>query len=320
MQKFISVNSSFYNPEYPRKLILRSSTILIKEYIREIDSREENEIFQEAVNEYIEMLDSFLLKKGEKTNTEKAENKNPANINIDNLDESKILIKKFPKSEKSDENSEMKSIKFMKQKIKTPKKFDLHFNDSKPNASQATNKPNPQEEINIVNYNVSESSEPAPKFIKERKLAKKIFGDSNNNNNNQENLSNQQAELNSKPNEAFKEKIAENAAVVCVSTSDSFREEKINEEDFADDNLNNYEIFKSEKFMDLKNICRKINVFFEILEDNKIDKKVKKLLSLIYPKDENKNFVVCCKQKNLNLLKETLKKRNIDYLLFNSGN
>jgi len=316
------VNSSFYNPEFPRKLILRSSTILIKDYIREIDSREENQIFQKAINDYIEILDSFLVKKGKKTNADKNETKNPATNIIDNFEETKKINKKFQKNEKSDENSEMKSIKSINQKIKdmkTPKKFDLHFIEQKSSAKQAeTNEPpNSQEEINISNYNKSESSEPAPKFIKDRKIEKKIFGD-NTKNYTEKSLNNPQPESNYKINDVLTDKKAENSGI--SSHHIDFIEEKINE-DSNDVNvsIDNYEILKSENFMDLQKICRKINVFFEILEDNKIDKKIKKLLSFIYPKDDNKNFVVCCKQKNIYLLKETLKKRNIDFLLFNSG-
>ena len=84
-------------------------------------------------------------------------------------------------------------------------------------------------------------------------------------------------------------------------------------------NKENIEIFTAENFMNIKYFSKKLNINFVKLEDNKIDKKTKKLLSFIYPKENQKNFVICCKQKNMSSLKETLKKRNIEFLLINSG-
>lgn len=316
LQKFISVNSAFYNPEYPRKLILRSSTIVLKNYMREIISRDENDLLQESINDYIQMLNSFLLtnKKAKKASTEVSEAKNT----IENLDESKKLIKKFPskRSEKSEENSEMKSIKSINQKIKdlkTPKKFDSHFNEG---PKIVKNSHSVQEDISI-NQNISESSEPTPFHNQNKKTGKKIYGDSKN----MENTMNQTGIKNNLDNEEGNNINKINEVGVTENKEENLSIQLINKdkgEDSENNNLN-FEIFKSENFMDLKKVCRKVNVFFEILDDNKIEKKIKKLLSFINPKEQNKNFVVCSKQKNILILKETLKKRNIDFLIFNAG-
>lgn len=82
----------------------------------------------------------------------------------------------------------------------------------------------------------------------------------------------------------------------------------------------NFEIFKAENFMKIDHsINKNFNLYFQILEDNKIGKKIKKLLDLIYEKDEEKNCLICCKQKNINIIKETFKKRNIETMLINTG-
>jgi len=327
LQKFVSVNSSFYNPEYPRKLILRSSTILVKDYFREIKLKEEKDLFQESMDEYIEILNSFLL-----TNKKEKDLSTNEKIdigNMDNLDQSKIITNYPKKFDKTDENSDIKSIRSINQKIrenKIPKKFDIKINENKtfinvenknkPENSSTVNKNSNIQDDTSLNYNLSVSeisSEPSTKFVRDRKLACKIFG--NNKNLNEKNIENNN--------------IRQNEDNIIGTTKGTKNEEKVNDiivnnesenNDFENNFFKKYEIFISENFMDLKKVCRKINVIFEILEDNKIEKKMKKLLSFIYPKEEKKNFVVCSKQKNINLLiKETLKKRNIDFTVFNSG-
>ena len=72
--------------------------------------------------------------------------------------------------------------------------------------------------------------------------------------------------------------------------------------------------------MKIDNVTKNNNLYFQILEDNKLGKKIKKLLELVYEKDEEKNYLICCKQKNINIIKETFKKRNIETMLINTGN
>jgi hypothetical protein len=75
-----------------------------------------------------------------------------------------------------------------------------------------------------------------------------------------------------------------------------------------------------------KNLTKNFNLYFQILEDNKIGKKIKKLLDLVNEDEEaegegkKKICLICCKQKNINIIKETFKKRNIDTLVINTGN
>ena len=67
-----------------------------------------------------------------------------------------------------------------------------------------------------------------------------------------------------------------------------------------------------------KNMSKNFNIYFQILENNKIERKVKKLLELVDEFDE-KNCLICCKHKNINTIKETFKKRNIATIVINSG-
>jgi hypothetical protein len=68
-----------------------------------------------------------------------------------------------------------------------------------------------------------------------------------------------------------------------------------------------------------KNVTKNFNLYFQILEDNKIGKKIKKLLDLVNEEEEHKFCLICCKQKNINIIKDTFKKRNIETLLINAG-
>jgi hypothetical protein len=68
-----------------------------------------------------------------------------------------------------------------------------------------------------------------------------------------------------------------------------------------------------------KNVTKNVNLYFQILEDNKIGKKIKKLLDLVYIDEVEKICLICCKQKNINIIKDTFKKRNIETLLISTG-
>lgn len=326
----------------------------MKDFIREIASKEKNDIFESSINEYIIMLNNFLVsnKKVKTINTGSAATAAEKGQNIVDDNNPKSLKKSANVIDRSDDNSEMKPIKIINQTIKDlnlkpPKRFDSHFNmnnntkslnkNNNLNISSGTKQENENlNNVDINNSNISlnpimvhdeinkyynkslseNSSEPTPNSM--RKKPKSLL---NSNDSQGQSLGSVQHNISKQANEESKAEkgIEENISEKNIDPT-QIGEENDEQQPFSKvENKEFFDIFQSESFMDIKKLSSKLNIFFEILEDNKIDKKLKKLLSFIYPKDEKKNFVVCCKHKNVSLIKETLKKRNIDIVLFNAG-